>query len=274
MSFLDASRPHLLMTGSQVNASVKLWDLRTTHTSRRGRPTPLSTTRRPESHDRHRQFALTSMVLSGDASRLYTLCRDNTIYAYSTSHLILGHAPELSSTTDTKSKKKVVLEKDGLGPLYGFRHPVKLALRPAFSDKPELLAAGSSNSCAVLFPTDERYLPRQNPCVPKPPFAPIPPSGQAPSTRSNSASTRLIDTIPIYQKGTALIRGHDKEVTGLAWTTNGDLVTVGDDLTARCWRDGNGEEARKLRTGGEENGQRWNCGWACIDEKVGWDDDE
>lgn len=279
ISFLDASRSHLLMTASEANASVKLWDLRTAHTTRRGHPIPLSTTRRPESHDKHRQFGLTSIVLGGDGSRLYTLCRDNTIYAYSTSHLVLGYAPELISG-GAKSKKKM-LEKDGLGPLYGFRHPlfhastfyVKLALRPAFDDKPELLAVGSSDACAVLFPTDERYLNRQNPYMPKPPFSPTP-TLRRPLTRTISASTRLYDTIPIHQSGTALIRGHDKEVTGLTWSTNGDLVTIGDDLSARCWRDSNGEEARQLRVGGEKDGQRWNCGWAHIDEETGWDDDE
>ncbi|SLM38329.1 WD40/YVTN repeat-like-containing domain [Lasallia pustulata] len=77
LSFFPAGREHLFLTGSEANASVKLWDLRTTHSRRQA--TPLSTTTQPESHNRHRQFGLTSLALGGDGSRLYTLCRDNTV---------------------------------------------------------------------------------------------------------------------------------------------------------------------------------------------------
>ena len=287
LSFLQPGREHLLITASEANASVKLWDLRTTHNQRRGRATPLSTTRQPESHDKHRHFGLTSLALSGDGGRLYTLCRDNTVYAYSSSHLILGHAPELSSST-TRARRPGGPEKDGLGPLYGFRHPhfkaatfyVKLALRPAINNKTELLAVGSSDGCAVLFPTDEQYMQHKPTRPPKalnrdPPLTPTLQSraGRPPLSRSSSGvglSTRLNDTIPIYQHGSALVRGHDKEVTGLSWTSDGELVTVGDDFRARCWREG--ADARDLRMGGEKEGRRWGCGWAAAD--TDWDDDD
>lgn len=84
-------------------------------------------------------------------------------------------------------------------------------------------------------------------------------------------SSRLNDTIPIYEWGTALIRGHNREVTDMTWTPNGDLVTVGDDLTVRCWRE-DGVDARNLRQGGEAGGRRWKCGWAEADGD--WDEDE
>ena len=280
LCFLQQGREHLLLTASEANASVKLWDLRTTHNHRRSRATPLSSTRQPESHNKHRHFGVTSLSLSGNGGRLYALCRDNTIYTYSTSHLMIGHAPELSNSF-SKPRRSGGPEKEGLGPIYGFRHPkfhattfyVKSALRPAKDDKSEMLAVGSSDGCAVLFPTDERYMhhsnhqgmPSSNSPFPRP----------RPSlTRTDSGtglSTRLEDTIPVYQHGSALIQGHNKELTGLTWTTRGELVTVGDDFTARCWRE-DAAGARSLRLGGEGEGRRWGCGWAEAEKE--WDDDE
>ncbi len=278
--FLQPGREHLLLTASEANASVKLWDLRTTHNHRRSRATPLSSTRQPESHNRHRHFGLTSMSLSGDGGRLYTLCRDNTIYAYSTSHLILGHAPELSKSF-SKPRRSGGPEKEGLGPIYGFRHPrlhattfyIKSALRPAKDDKSEMLAVGSSDGCAVVFPTDERYMERSNHQQIPSSDSPFPRS--RPSLKRTDSgtglATRLEDTIPIYQHGSALIRGHSRELTALTWTSKGELVTVGDDYAARCWRE-DGAGARELRLGGEGEGRRWGCGWA--EAEKGWDDDE
>ena len=282
LAFLQPGREHLLLTASEANASVKLWDLRTTHSHRRGSAKPLSSTRQPQSHDRHRHFGLTSLSLSGDGARLYILCRDSSIYAYSTPHLILGHAPELSSAA-SRPRRSGGLEKEGLGPMYGFRHPrfhattfyVKSSLRPAIDDRSELLSVGSSDGNAVLFPTDERYMKRQP--------APSDETYRDSSTFSRAKrpslsrissgmglSTRLEDAIPIYQHGTALVRGHSKEVTALTWTCEGNLVTVGDDFVARCWREGS--DARDLRMGGESDGRRWGCGWA---EVAGdWDEDD
>ncbi len=278
VQFLHPGREHLLLTASEADAGVKLWDLRTTHNHRRSRATPLSSTRPTGAHMKHRHFGLTSLSLSGDGARLYTVCRDNTVYAFSTSHLILGHAPALS-----KNKSKAVRsggqEKEGLGPIYGFRHPefhassfyVKSTLRPAKDDKSELIAIGSSDGCAVVFPTDERYMQNSNDkrMRPSDPFG----WNRPPRRRGESGARftiRLEDSIPIYQQGTALIRGHSREVTGMDWTSNGELVTVGDDFTARCWREG--PQARDLRVGGEKEGRRWNCGWA--EAEGDWDESD
>ena len=284
LSFLK-SREHLLLTASEANATVKLWDLRITHPNRRrARATPLSTTRQPESHTRHRHFGLTSLALSTDGARLYTLCRDNTVYTYATSHLILGYAPELSLPAP-QARRVGGVEREGLGPLYGLRHPsfhatsfyVKSALRPAVDDKTELLAVGSSDGCAILFPTDERYF--QRPSLHRSNDTSSPVSFSTPRnplSRTDSGTglaARLNDTIPIYQHGSALVRGHDqREVSALTWTVNGDLISLGDDSTARCWREGREGEARNLRVGGEGEGKRWGCGWAEVSGD--WDDED
>lgn len=278
LQFLKPGREHLLITASEADAGVKLWDLRTTHNHRRGHATPLSSTRPTGAHTKHRHFGLTSLSLSGDGARLYTVCRDNTLYAYSTSHLVLGYSPELSKT-NSKPRRSGGPEKEGLGPIYGFRHPkfhastfyVKSALRPAKDEKSELLAVGSSDGCALLFPTDERYMQKANDkrMLLSDPFGwnrpPLKGNGSSPSF-----TIRLEDSIPIYQQGSALIRGHSREVTGMSWTTEGDLVSVGDDYNVRCWREG--ADARDLRMGGEKEGRRWGCGWAEADQT--WDEDD
>lgn len=286
LAFLPPGRENLFATTSEANACVRLWDLRTAHNNRRGRPVmPLSTTREPECHVKYRRFGLTSMALGGDGSRLYTLCRDNTVYAYSTSHLILGHAPELS-LNNNRPRRSGGPDKEGLGPLYGFRHPrlqvstffVKMAVRKPVDDKPEMLAVGSSDHCAMLFPTDERFLrpSSQHPVLDANMDSSTTPrlstlrSGLRRTNSSLSLSGRLEDTVPIYQSGTPLVRGHEKEVSAVSWTVNGELVTASDDYSTRCWREG--ADARDLRTGGEAEGRRWDCGWA--DTKDSYDDEE
>ncbi|MCJ1385765.1 hypothetical protein MMC17_008889 [Xylographa soralifera] len=290
LAFLGESHSHLLLTGSEGNSCVKLWDLRTTYNLRRGHAVPVSTTRQPESHCRHRQYGLTSMVLSRDGGRLYTLSRDNTIYVHSTSHLILGSAPEFDSgSTFKRSKRSGATDREGLGPMYGFRHPrlhvstfyVKLALRPAEDDQSELLAVGSSNSCALIFPTDERYmnakasadLVRKEVIHRNPKTSSIPSTEQLPTPASTPSfpPSNLTDDIPIYQHGLPLVRGHNNEITGSCWSSEGELVTVGDDFRARVWRE-NAEEARSLRLNGERGGRRWARGWAEVDSA--WDDDQ
>ncbi|EZF35184.1 cell division cycle protein [Trichophyton mentagrophytes] len=296
VSFLNPGREHLFVTSSESNACVRLWDLRTAYTLRRA-AVPLASTRQPDSHSRFRQFGLTSLTFNTDGSRLYTLCRDGTIYAYSTPHLLLGNSPEMSQPNNTPGRRYPAEEaKAGLGPLYGFRHPrlmvgsffVKIGLRRAADDKTELLSVGSSDNCAILFPTDERYLTpalasstNQPPSTTPTTNTSLPPIQSTAEHRlrpclrrsnsSSSLSDRLEHTIPIYQHGTALVEGHNKEVTAVSWAHGGELVTVSDDLHARCWREG--PAARKLRRDGDINGQRWQCGWADVKDPS-YDDDD
>jgi WD40 repeat protein len=288
--FSGAGREHLLLTGSEASTTVRLWDIRARY-SRRGPATPLSTTMQPESHSKHRHFGISSLVLSTNNSRLYALSRDNTVYAYSTNHLILGHAPELSPGQKPKYTSE---SRTGLGPIHGFRHSkfhatsfyVKAALRPAKHDKSELLAVGSSDQCAVVFPTDESsfwssehfsdsvlenwrdvsLLPSSSPLF----------EGRRPALRRSASgmSLRMTDTIPIFEVGSALVGGHLREVTSLTWSFDGDLVSVGDDYLVRRWRE-NDVEARRLRVEGEGQGRRWGCGWAEVEEDGfdDWDDE-
>ena len=296
-AFISETRPHMLATASEHNAIVKLWDMRTSYVNRSGRPTPVSVsaTVEPKSHTFHRPFGVTSIVMSTDGSRLYTLCRDNTIYAYSTGHLVLGGGPEMT-TTSASAFKASRGTSAGLGPLYGFRHEKlrlgsfydKLSLRPKTDENTEILSTGTGEDCAVLFPTDERYLTKRA----RHPYrfndVPVPRSShplrrpllqRTSSSLVNTLTTAIRateseeDPTPIYHHGTPLLNGHKKEVTCAVWVPgNGQLVTVSDDYTARCWYEDNAAKARTLRMGKQKDAERMQSGWAGVVQ--GWDDDE
>ncbi|KAI1767505.1 WD40 repeat-like protein [Hypoxylon sp. FL1150] len=311
LQFLPEGKEHLLLTGCEADACIKLWDIRSIHSSRQKVPSPLSVTAPPSSHQHWRSFGISSLALGTDASRLYALCKDNTVYAYSTAHLILGHAPELSSRNgEAPRRRHNAVPHQGLGPLYGFRHPsffvtsfyVKCAVRPARDGRSELLAVGSSNFTPVVFPTDERYFRngltdamsslsletstiattssssqhQQHPSS----DADLPQqnssfSSSRASTSSGSTShQRLRDDIPIVRIGSPLVRGHEEhEVGGVSWTSGGKLVTSGDDFLIRCWGEDQARAA-DLRTGGETGGRRWGCGWAEVAEDFDEEDDD
>lgn len=258
MTFLSAERSHLMVTASESTTSLKLWDLRSRYSRHSAAPsTPVASTNAPKSHLRLRHYGITSLAIDTNASTIYALSRDSTLYAYSTSHLILGQAPELQPTKSQKSRSRND-QRPGVGPVYGFRHPelrvssffVKCALRPAMNDKSELVATGSTDGAPLLFPTNKRDFP-----------TPLP------ATAS--------DECPIYELGTALKGGHRSEVSSLSWTSEGNLVSASDDVTVRCWREDR-EEARSLRQYNREPG--WNmetesAGWADVAKDFD-DDDE
>ncbi|KAL1856367.1 hypothetical protein Daus18300_010739 [Diaporthe australafricana] len=274
LQWMPSGREHLLLSACEADASIKLWDIRSIHTSRNHRgPTPLSYTAAPAAHTSWRHFGVSSLSLSANGSRLYALCKDNTIYAYSTSHMVLGPPP---GTAPAKRPKHAPAD-ELPGPLYGFRHPkfhatsfyVKSALRPLRDGRGELLAVGSADNCPVLFPTDERYFKHEleaarlnNDSGSNNPDATITSSSfSRPATASDRPAVSRTgsfaarpgaagggfgasggkDGIPIIRDvggrplGTPLVRGHEREVGSLSWTAEGKLVTVGDDFMVRCW---------------------------------------
>jgi WD40 repeat protein len=284
MAFLDDTRPNLFVTSCDNDAMIRLWDIRSKH-SYYSKTVPLSSTAEPQSHMSHRRFGIASIALSSNGSKLYALCRDHTIYAYNTSHLILGTTPEMA-TDASKWKSEKHGSRTGGGPIYGFRDPamaitdfyIKLAIRPATDTHPELLAAGSSDNCAVIYPTDERYQTSRARVPPVVPSDDQTHPRQLQLTRLDFSSQSLSlkkramqDGVPIYYVGTPLVRGHRSEVTGVAWTNEGNLVTVGDDSATRCWREDE-TRARFYRTEFEGNVERRGAGWAALRDE-GWDDE-
>ncbi|KAI2623152.1 WD40 repeat-like protein [Hypoxylon sp. NC1633] len=290
LQFLPAGQEHLLLTACEADATIKLWDIRSIHSSRQNVPTPLSATAEPFSHGKWRPYGISSLALNTDGSRLYSLCKDNTVYVYSTAHLILGHAPELSTRNGVPPRRRhTAVPSQGLGPIYGFRHPrlhantfyVKCEVRPARDGRSELLAVGSNSGCAVLFPTQEHYYrdellgsmtPSSLEDSTVATSAERPPSSSAAASGAANVFAKQ-DNIPIIRKGTPLIRAHRSEVGGLTWSKEGKLVTVGDDYTVRLWNEDR-EQAADLRTCGEFGGKRWRCGWADVGEDWDESDDE
>ena len=256
LSFISASRPNFLMSGSEACANIKLWDLRMNQTQR-SKALPLSVAKQPAAHDRQRRFGLTSLAVSADTSKFYALCRDSTAYVYSTSHLILGSCPEWDSAT---SRARRGPTRTGLGPIYGLRHPklqvssfyVKLAVRQASTSGSELLAVGSNSACPIVFNADDRFLSKAHKT----------------SASGTLPGPRVSNGLPVYGNGAALVGGHDKEVTDVCWTPDGDLVSIGDDFTCRLWRDD--REARRAQRLGTHMGQQCNHGRA---ELADWGSD-
>lgn len=280
MAFL--AQQHLLATGSEQDSKIKLWDLRSLNRSARSETQlSVSETAYPEYQSKWRHYGTTSLSLSGDGSRLFALSKDNIVLTYSTAHMILGHAPQLSQTDPNGRRFPPTETKQGLGPMYGYRHPkllvsgfyVKTAIRKASGDKCEMLAVGSSHACIILFPTDEIYLPKNE--LNEDPTPESRPTSSHCSTQrvSSYRSRRPADSMPVSYNGTALIRGHEHEVNAVSWSSEGNLISVSDDLKIRVWRDDNdNEDARDLREGGEASGRRWNCGWADVTKE--YDDTE
>ncbi|PQE15570.1 WD domain protein [Rutstroemia sp. NJR-2017a BBW] len=287
--FLPPGREHLLLTASETDSVVKLWDIRNPSIKRRNIQ-PVACTAPPPTHIGNRPFGVTSLSIGHDGSRFYSVCKDSTVYAYSTSHLILGRAPELEPTGGRKRcAQRPTLE--GSGPLYGFRNPslhvstfyIKSAIRRPVNGHTELLAIGSNDGTPILFPTDERYLStKANSGIRSGNFPDQSTSralgcnqsagsgGFQPETWESKRGNLGGDAIPIYTCGTALVRGHGKEVSALSWTSNGELICADDEWDVRCWREG--EDAKDLRLGGESEGRRWRCGWADVGEDYDLDE--
>ena len=299
LAFLP-QRPYHVLTVTDTHSSIYVWDVRHKQTStRRGasRPSmPVSRTSPLASHTANRNFGISSLALGSDNSRLYSLCKDSTVYAYSTEHVVLGqirddtHASKWSrSCTPTNNKTP-----EGAGPLYGFRHDafrpttfyVRAAVRKTQSgERSELLAVGSGEGSPVVFPTDERFLQHRwaGDVSRAMHSGTLPGHAQhGPSTRARissagapstpTASKRLKDTVPVFDCGTPLVRGHVREVSGVAWTRDGELISIGDDYVGRVWRERDEGRARDLRQGGEGEGRRYMWGWAEVDED--WDEED
>ncbi|KAM5342361.1 hypothetical protein ACJ41O_013327 [Fusarium nematophilum] len=279
--WLPAGREHLLLSASEAEAVVKLWDLRYIKPRRQERHVPLSSTCAPSNHA-WRSYGITSLALSGDAARMYAVCKDSTVYAYSTAHLMLGHAPELE---DFATKRRPI-GVEGLGPLYGFKHDsfsartfyVKCSIRHrGTSHSSDLLAVGSTESAVMLFPTDERYL--RSACAQRAHLLDGPGIGSGSAiTPSRSFSSSFgpepsSSTIPIFRIGTPLVHGHSSEVTNVSWTHDGKLVSASDDYVVRQWQEDE-ERARHYRNVGDFGGERHMAGWADVGADWDVEDDE
>ncbi|CEI69676.1 unnamed protein product [Fusarium venenatum] len=277
IQWLPAGREHLLLSASEAEAVVKLWDLRYINRRHQEKSIPLSSTAVPSNHA-WRSYGITSLALSSDAARMYAVCKDSTIYAYSMAHLMLGHAPELK---DLATKRRPIAS-HGLGPLYGFKHDsfaartffVKCSMRhKGLSHSSDLLAVGSSESSVVLFPTDERYL--RSACDKRAHLLDPPGSAPTPSRSFSSAAGAepSSSTIPIFRNGTPLVHGHTREVSNVSWSYDGKLVSASDDSVVRQWQEDEGR-ARYFRQVGDFGGERYFAGWADVGDNWDIDDDE
>ncbi|KAI6517900.1 hypothetical protein MCOR10_007159 [Pyricularia oryzae] len=294
LEFLPAGKEHLVISSCEANATIKLWDIRAIRhqlEANNNASKPLSCVAPPPSHKASRNWGISSMTLGTDGARLYALCKDNTVYAYSTAHMALGHVPELEQRHNPLPRRNAAVHQ-GLAPLYGFRHAlftsptffVKCAIRPARDGRSELLAVGSGHGTPVLFPTDERYLHSQPTAASwsssvkdrtdaKQDKAWTDEGSWGFPANTKHLAPRAGETTPIYTSGTPLIHGHGKEATSVSFTRDGRLVSASDDFTARVWAEDR-EQAKQLRCGGWTGGQRWGWGWASVEMDLDQDEVE
>ncbi|KAK6363218.1 hypothetical protein TWF730_000661 [Orbilia blumenaviensis] len=227
--------PYQIATASHNDAVIKVWDIRKSHfmkKSANSRPLVEYEAPKPRFHDfkPHRDYGITSLTFAPDGSRLYALCKDGNLYAYSTSHM--DHGP-IHFYANSKLKTN------------------SFYVKSSISRDGAILATGSTDGTVVLFPTDEKYLsPAEDDGLPV--------SHGAPASVTAAKELR-------NGTGTALIEGHNgKEVTGVAWDVNRNVISISDDCAARIWRDDdNGARAEELRSELDwTNGNRHGCAWS------------
>ena len=276
LQWLSPGQSHLLLSASEADSTIKLWDSRYISYTRDDKPKPLAYTAQPSDHIR-RPYGITSLALNSDASRLYAVCKNGTVYAYSTSHLILGHGPELATLETPRPRNGRNVE--GLGPIYGFRHDrlkvntffIKCSILPQHVMGTEMLAVGSSDNCPILFPTDESSIRSQWPLLESHPSSTFTSSSQSDPTIPLSFSSQTSDLTssfspsrtPIVRNGVALVEGTSREVSSVKWTPDGQLVSISDDYSIRFWS-ADAERARYLRNCGDFGGLRFGAGWADV----------
>jgi hypothetical protein len=210
------------------------------------------------------------MATNTDSSRIFALCRDGVVYAYSTQHLVLGNVPEMQAGTTPSTYPTE--NGQGLGPLFGLKHPdlivssfyIKMALRPSLPGKPEMIATGSADGNVFILPTSEQTLKQQaldnNPL-------PIDPSSGTPLYDPQASSGQ--PSTPIYTTGTKLAHGHSAkcEVANVTWSRGGDVLSSGDDFRTRIWREDQ-EMAKLYRKNGAFIGQSTaQIGFAVVEDE-------
>lgn len=211
---------HKIATACEANSYIKIWDWRA------ARPIAVEVAEAPRYHTEgaKRNFGITSLNLAPDGQRLYALCKDNAVYAYSTNHL-------------------------SNGPMHSYRDDRLFVptffVKSSISRDGKFLATGSSDGMALLFPTNERFF---DPTV-------CYNFGYRPGEIAAADFMRV-------GRGVALVRGHEEEVTDVTWTVEGDLVTVADNGYARFWGAGRGGVKPGELHGGGGWAERRGDGWS------------
>ncbi|KAL2888706.1 Cell division cycle protein cdt2 [Ceratocystis lukuohia] len=234
------TRDHLIVSAGGSDASLTLWDSRYIS---RNNVAPLAHTDLPANDPYYtRNFGVTSLSLSSDGSRIYSTCRNSSIYAYSVPHLILGQAPELEPLDNSRLPHKG-LNHRGLGPLFSLRHDdlgidsfwIKSSIQPsAVTGSGDILAVGNSKLCPVVFNVDEKTIRAQRQCDDTRPRL------FASSSYSNTDSPDT-PSLPCIMNGVTLyIENQDgqtgnSETTSVAWQANGSLVATNDRGEVRFW---------------------------------------
>ncbi|KAK9331637.1 WD40-repeat-containing domain protein [Lipomyces starkeyi] len=198
VAFLDETT---LLSAGEASGSVRVWDLRKTSLEKRYLQPTSQTSGGDKDH------GVTSVGVDYGGARIWTMSKSGGLFAYS------------------------IGEMDGCEPMECIRDPqlkvdsfyVKLSVaseeavqRAGLSSV--YIACGSSENVVAVVPVSRRgcgdltYMP---------------------TPRSKMGSKGDVDRQ--RRVASALVNGHSKEVTGVSWTCNGEIISIGDDTLVRRW---------------------------------------
>lgn len=190
---------------------------------------PVCQTKDIAAENKTRDFGVTSIGVDHTGARIWALSRDSRLYSYSLDH------PD-NDSLEIYSHPKLSVDS-----FY-----VKMSAMPQLSEQGEskhtlagnYIACGSSNSAVVLFPSSRSAGVSGN--------SPLYMDKISAKPKGNdNIDVSPIESTPLNRIGTALLNGHQKEVTGVAWSRDGDLVSIGDDKLACIWRESRNVELDK-----------------------------
>ncbi|KAL5625495.1 hypothetical protein BROUX41_005555 [Berkeleyomyces rouxiae] len=262
------NRDHLFISAGEGDASISLWDSRYIP---RNQAAPLAHTQLPTGDPHYtRNFGVTSLSLGSDGTRVYSTCRNNSIYAYSLPHLILGQALELEPLHKSRLPHKGQ-DHVGLGPLYSLRHEslhidsfwIKSSIQSvSVTGAGDMLAVGNSAIHPIVFNVEEKTHRAQHQCT-EARIRFLPTS----SADAESQATNNTRRLPCVMNGVVLRSGNDNrattETTSVAWQADGSLVTVDDESRVRFWRHDD-RLAAQLRAERADAPVRFMHGWADV----------
>ncbi|KAK9368438.1 WD40-repeat-containing domain protein [Lipomyces kononenkoae] len=200
LAFLDENR---LLSAGEASGSIRVWDLRKCSLEKKYVQPASYTVGGDKDH------GVTSIAVDYNGARVWTLSKSGALFGYPFGRMD-GCEP-MECIRDPRLKvdsfyvklsvaSEQAVHKAGLNGLY--------------------IACGSSENVVVVVPVSRRGcgdLTYMQPTTP----------------RTGSKD----DVLPRQRRVAAsLVNGHSKEVTGVSWTCDGEIISIGDDMLVRRWK--------------------------------------
>ncbi|KAK9352046.1 WD40-repeat-containing domain protein [Lipomyces doorenjongii] len=199
VAFLDETT---LLSAGEASGSVRVWDLRKTSLEKRYLQPTSQTSGGDKNH------GVTSIAVDYGGARIWTVSKSGGLFAYPIGEMDGSEPMECIRDPQLKIDSfyvklsvasEEVVQRAGLSSVY--------------------IACGSSENVVVVLPVSRRGCGDLT-------YIPSPLSKM--ETKSDVDRQRRV--------ATTLVNGHSKEVTGVSWTCNGEIISIGDDMLVRRWK--------------------------------------